>query len=206
MSFIKKIVDAKNISFLCLFLLSSPLTGTAEAQTFYKLIDFGDKGYSETSKNWETYVYPDSPGGSYRYLSRLLGDHTRTGTATWTITIPYCGLYEVKVSCRKTENRTNNADYYVTNSKGGEDKFEINQVNHHNVLDWDTLGRYYYAKDQIVRVHLDGTDDGASDCADAASWELITPVSCFSSLISTYSGQVPIVPQTQLLLKIPTRK
>lgn len=163
-----------NIAVLGLFLFSV-IPNTATAVTWKKLIDYGYKGYSETSSyNWRTYSSPESVNGSYRYLSYEVGDGSRTGTATWTTEIPYTGTYRVSVSCRKTENRTTDADYYVTNSDNGLDHFVINQKDHRNILVWDTLGVYSYEKGQTVLVKLDGTDDGASDCADATLWELVT--------------------------------
>lgn len=181
MSCVKKYLNVTALMAAGVLTLSLLATGESEAApTWKKIIDYGQAGYKETSSNWETYSYPDAVGGSYRYLSRLLGNGTRTGTAEWKTTIPYCGMYEVKVSARKTENRTSDADYYYTNSNGGEDHFSINQQSYAN-MDWDTLGgpgkRYYYKKDQVVRVLLDG-DDGQSDCADAASWELKQYMEC----------------------------
>ena len=175
-----------------LFLLISSASTSIAATTWKKLIDYGMEGYSETSSNWKTYNSPESVNGSYRYLSREVGDGTRRGTATWKTTVPYCGKYRVKISCRKTENRTPDADYYVTNSKGDLDHFVINQINHHNVLDWDTLGTYTYQKDQEVMVFLDGEDDGWSDCADATEWELIERERC--------EGEAVMAPANSLLL------
>lgn len=204
MSFVKNrntfIFSVVGISFITFALT----TTSASAATWYKLIDNGTPGYSETTNNWATWGCTGCPGLSYRYLSREVGDGSKQGTATWKTTIPYCGLYEVKVSARKSENRTSDADYYVTNSTGGEDHFSINQVDHRNPLYaiWDKLagdqpgGYYYYEEGQEVLVRLDGTDDHASDCADAASWELIKQENCS-----------PVVtPQNHLLLGTPPRR
>lgn len=187
----KKIFIASNIVFLGLFLFSA-IMSTAEAVTWEKLIDYGHTGYSETSNNWKTYNSPESVNGSYRYLSREAGNHSRTGTATWQTEIPYCGTYSVRVSCRKTENRTSDADYYVTDSNNELAHFSINQIDHRNILDWDLLGVYYYEKGQVVLVKLDGTDDGASDCADATKWELVELKRC--------SGEAPTLPPINSLL------
>lgn len=163
---------AANIAVLGLFFFSA-MTDTAEAAIWQKLVDYGYAGYSETSRNWKTYSSPESVNSSYRYLSREVGDGTRRGTATWQTEIPYYGTYSVRVSCRKTENRTPDADYYVTNSNNGLDHIVINQIDPRNILAWDTLGVYTYNKGQTVMVRLDGTDDGWSDCADATLWELV---------------------------------
>ncbi|MDH3327692.1 MAG: hypothetical protein OEM01_00485 [Desulfobulbaceae bacterium] len=161
-----------NIAVLGLFFFPA-MKDTAEAALWQKLVDYGYAGYSETSRNWRTYSSPESVNNSYRYLSREVGDGTRKGTATWQIEIPYSGIYRVTVSCRKTENRTPDADYYVTNSNNGLDHIVINQINPRNILVWDVLGLYSYEKGQTVLVRLDGTDDSWSDCADATLWELV---------------------------------
>lgn len=172
MTMIKKNVRIiTNTITLGLFFFSA-MTSTAATQ-WEKIVDFGDSGYSETSSNWETYNSPESMNGSYRYLSRLAGNGTRTGTATWQTEIPYSGTYSVRVSCRHTENRTSDADYYVTNSNNGLDHFVVNQADHRNILVITPLGEYNYEEGQIVKVVLDGTDDGASDCADATLWQLV---------------------------------
>jgi len=188
----KKTAATFSLAFIGLFLLILMANTSMAATTWVKLIDFGMEGYSETSNNWKTYNSPHSVNNSYRYLSREVGDGSRTGTATWKTTIPYCGLYEVRVSCRKTENRTPDADYYVTNSDGNLDHYVINQINHHNILDWDPLGFHTYQKDQVVMVHLDGEDDGWSDCADATQWKLIKRELC--------EGQAVPAPANSLLL------
>lgn len=168
------------------FLFSLSGTTMAAHTEWHKLVDYGDQGYSETTNNWKTYNHPtEAIGGSYRYLSREVGDNSRTGTATWQTTVPYCGKYRVRVSARKTENRTPDADFFVTNSTGGLDHFVINQIDHRNILDWDILGDYYYEKGQTVIVKLDGTDDGWSDCADAALWELIERQRCENEAVTT---------------------
>lgn len=165
------------------------------ATTWSKVVDYGDAGYSETSSNWKTYNSPQAYNSSYRYLSREVGDTTRTGTANWETTVPYCGIYRVSVSFRRTENRSPDADYYVTNSSGGEDHYVIDQRSHTPVFTWE-LGQvdYYYKAGQTVKVRLDGTDDSWSDCSDAASWELIELQTCPSE--KTAAG----VPVRMLLL------
>lgn len=194
----KNVLITSNIVILGLFLVSATIN-TATAQTWEKLVDYGMEGYSETTQNWDTYTYGPSPGGSYRYLSRLQGDGSRTGTATWQTEIPYCGLYTVRVSCRKTENRTSDADYYVTNSNKELNHFVINQLSHRNVLDWDPLGTYYYEKGQVVKVLLDGRDDGASDCADATLWKLVKKQPCLSISALGSTGAAVAAPNALLL-------
>jgi len=189
-----KITKILTIGSFFVFPLSDP--AMAVHTEWYKLVDYGDEGYSETTDNWLSWNQPtEAIGGSYRYLSREVGDTSRTGTATWQTTVPYCGKYRVRVSARKTINRTPDADYFVTNSTGGLDHFVINQLDHRNILDWDILGDHYYEKGQTVIVKLDGTDDGWSDCADAVLWELIEMQRC-------KNDAVIIAPVNSLLLKL----
>ena len=189
----KNVLTVLNIIAVGIFLLHA--TPSMAAPTWEKTIDYGYPGYSETSSNWKTYNSPQAHDSSYRYLSHEVGNHSRTGTATWETTVPYCGLYKVSISYRKTENRTPDADYYVTaNEAGGEKHFVVDQRSHHPAYSgWVEVGVFFYTAEQKVRVHLDGTDDGSSDCADAAHWELIAQQRC--------PGDVDIVPARSLLLK-----
>lgn len=142
------------------------------ATTWSKVIDFGYTGYSETGNSWRTYTSPQSHNGSYRYLSHWDRGVARVGTATWTVAVPYNGKYRVSISYRRTENRSPDANYFVTNGSGGMDEYIVNQMGD-NAYIWRTLGDYEYSAGQAVKVFLDGTDDNYSDCADAARWELL---------------------------------
>lgn len=145
---------------------------TPSPPSWEKVVDYGDAGYKETGDAWADYKYPASHGGSYRYLSHKERGLKRSGTATWTITIPYTGMYEVSTSWRPSENRTNDADYLVTKSDGGQEKYTFSQRgtggSHRQVF-----RNFWYAQGQVVSVTLDGTDDNQSDCADAAYWKLV---------------------------------
>lgn len=160
-------------------------------------------GFSFTTSNWVK--RGGGYGGYYRYLSSLAGDKTRQGTATWETTIPYCGTYTVKVSAYKTENRTGDADFYYTSdydpSTGGSgtESVSLSQIAPRSVLDWDTIGTFYYEAGQTVKVTLDGTDDGASDCADAVSWTLVKTETCRSTRPA--GGGSSMIPTNFLLLK-----
>lgn len=170
----KVLKNSKSISFIVSIAALLLFCGntTIASTTWEKLVDFGDAGYSETGVVWRTYINDQSHNGSYRYLSAWEQGLKRVGTATWTTTIPYDGLYRVAVSYRQTENRSPDANYFATNSSGGLDEFVINQRGPLAYI-WHTLGEYYYSAGEVVKVHLDGTDDDYSDCADAASWTLI---------------------------------
>lgn len=173
----KNVIIASSLILTVVYLLTASPSMAADP-TWKKLIDYGNEGYSETSNNWNTYG-AGGVNGTFRYLSHEVGDGTRTGTATWKTTVPYCGIYRVSVSFRRTENRTADADYFVTNKSGGEDHYVIDQRGHLTYPSWG-LGQvdYYYSAGQEVKVVLDGTDDGASDCADAAQWELLQWQEC----------------------------
>ena len=165
----KKYCFILSVSVLVLFLAG--LT-TANAQTWEKVIDFGDPGYVERGSTWRTYVNGQSHRGSYRYLSHFNYTRRRVGTATWTTVAPYSGTYRVSISFRRTENRSPDANYFVTNNSGELDEFVINQSGHLEFV-WAELGLYHYRKGQTIKVLLDGTDDTYSDCADATKWTLV---------------------------------
>lgn len=166
----REIVLGSLIAVLSLLFFST--LGIAADVSWAKIIDYGDPGYSETGNAWRTYA-AFGHNGTYRYLSHYDSGRTRVGTATWSTAVPYSGTYRVSVSYRMTDNRSPDADYFVTNNDGGSDHFVINQSGPAQLYKWKTLGDYHYKKGQIVKVFLDGTDDTYSDCADAASWELV---------------------------------
>lgn len=169
----RSIIVSFVLAILALLLFSIPALAAGEEKIGWKkIIDYGYPGYSESGIAWRTYKNCQSHDCSYRFLSWWERGLKRVGTATWTITAPYSGSYKVSVSYRRTENRSPDADFFVTNSDGGEDHFSINQVGSVKYV-WKTLGEYHYKKGQKVRVFLNGTDDTYSDCADAASWELV---------------------------------
>lgn len=173
---------------LALLLFSIPALAADEVKVGWtKVIDYGQAGYSETGNAWRTYP-AFGHNGSYRYLSHYNYTRTRKGTATWATEIPASGIYRVSVSYRRTENRSPDADYYVTNSEGGENHYSFNQMGPNETYMWKLSGLFHYSKGQKVRVFLDGTDDTYSDCADAASWELVE------------LDPAKIVPATNLLL------
>ena len=158
-----------NVPFLLLFVF----VNISIAQTWSKVVDYGDAGYSETGVSWRTYPSAQSYNGSYRYLSHWESDVARVGTATWTTTILRDGFYRVAVSYRQTENRSPDANYFATKNISGElEESVINQQGPVGLI-WRTLGVYFYYEGQVVKVLIDGTDDNYSDCADAVSWTLV---------------------------------
>ena len=137
--------------------------------TWEKIIDDRKPGYSETGNAWATWN-TGGYGGSYRYLSHGGKNLPRRGTATWQITIPYDGQYEVAVHFRQTVNRTTDADYNVYDGNGKRHHFSLNQQK--LATGWHVLGTFYWKKGQKAKVVLDGTDDNQSDEADATRWRL----------------------------------
>ncbi len=146
--------------------------GFAQAQSSWeKIIDDGDPGYSETGNAWASWSSADAYGGSYRYLSHQGQNIPRKGTATWQVSVPYDGQYEVSVHFRQTVNRTTDADYLVDDGQGVRRTFVLNQAT--LPTGWHKLGNFSWSKGQIAKVVLDGTDDNQSDEADAVRWRFI---------------------------------
>jgi hypothetical protein len=135
--------------------------------------DVAGSGYSEErAQNWETHNV-GACRGTYRYLSRLIGDGSRRGRAIWQPTISTSGWYSVTVSYRATENRTNDADYFVDDDLGGSTHTVINQQ-HPGDCTTEDLGTFWCAAGGSCRVVLDGTDDSQSDAADATTFTLVS--------------------------------
>ena len=169
----RSIIASSVFAILALLLFSIPAFAAGEVKVGWKkIIDYGQAGYSETGNAWRTYP-AFGHNGTYRYLSHYDYRRIRKGTVTWATVIPASGIYRVSVSYRRTENRSPDADYYVTNSEGSENHYSFNQQGPNETYMWKLSGLFQYKKGQKVRVFLDGTDDTYSDCADAASWELL---------------------------------
>ena len=150
---------------------------TAHALEWSKIIDDGDEGYSETSPygSWQSWHFPGAINGDWRYLSGLYesshGPVPRKGKAFWKTTVPATGLYEVSVHFFHTDNRTTDADYFITDGNGRIHHFIINQRD--NPTGWYVFNYLFeWKKGQEAVVILDGTDDNQSDEADAVRWVL----------------------------------
>ncbi|MEA3292151.1 MAG: hypothetical protein U9Q71_07625 [Pseudomonadota bacterium] len=158
-------------------------------------VDFGSPGYAETGNAWRSWPFSPAVGGSYRYLSYYEEGRTRVGAASWSVTIPVDGRYEVLVSFRRTENRTRDADYHIVDGSGVRHDRQLDQhaTPTRNDLTWVSLGEYSWKTGQTASVVLDGTDDNQSDEADAARWVLVEDLT---------PGETPasVIPAVLLLL------
>ncbi|MCK6548824.1 hypothetical protein L6R52_23470 [Myxococcota bacterium] len=163
---------------LATVVLTLALEGRAHAQscpptTIVVDNDLAGSGYSEErAQNWETHNV-GACRGTYKYLSRLIGDGSRRGRAIWQPTISTSGWYSITVSYRATTNRTNDADYIVHDDLGGTTRTVINQQ-HAGDCTTENLGTFWCAAGGSCRVVLDGTDDSQSDSADATTFELVS--------------------------------
>ncbi len=136
----------------------------------------GAPEFQTTTENWDTwsigsYGY-DSGDTSYHYLSSYVGDGSREGTAIWTPDLDTAGTWRVEIWFRRTENRTDDADHYVTDGLGDEHHVSVDQSGD-GESGWVDLGEYWCdAGSGGCVLTLDG-DDGASDEANAARFTLV---------------------------------
>jgi len=172
------------VQIACFLLLLFPRVGGADCPEVTISVDndIPGSGYSEVNpENWLSRPV-GSCSGNYRYLSHTVGDGTRTGKAIWQPAIPHNGWYRIVTSYRATENRTNDADYYVYDDEGGVTHTVINQA-HSGDCTYVELGDFYCVVGGDCRLELDGTDDSLSDAADITTFELVdcddpTPSNC----------------------------
>ncbi len=174
-------IHIKLMSFLAtaaaVLLASSPGRADCPMLTLVVDNDTPGSGYSEEKAfNWASRPV-GACVGTYRYLSHDKqvapnNDGSRTGKAIWKPTITISGSYEVTISYRATSNRTNDADYFVYDDKGGTSHTVVNQK-HSGDCTKVKLGSFYCKAGGNCKVVLDGTDDGQSDSADATSFKLI---------------------------------
>jgi len=150
----------------------------ASAQTL--IIDNTDSAPSFvlTGNDWTTWGSLgfgfDSGDSDYHYLSHTVGGSDRRGTATWTPDLPTAGVWEISTWWRKTENRTDDADHYVTDGAGGSTHIVLNQQGD-GASGWVVLGQFTCTAGLGgCSVELDGTDDDQSDAANAVKFELVS--------------------------------
>lgn len=128
-------------------------------------------GYSEESpENWQTHNV-DACAGTYRYLSKYVGDGSTDGKATWKPAVGIAGIYSVTTSFRASENRTDDADYTLFDDQGGSQKKVVSQVG--DGCTEVEIGQTYCAPGGDCRLVLDGTDDMKSDAADITTFVLV---------------------------------
>ena len=126
--------------------------------------DLPRSGYrEEQAENWESRGVAGC-NGTYRYLSRYVGDGSRRGRAIWQPAIAEEGFYAVEVSYRATENRTTDAKYVLIDDMGGRREHHENQAHAGDCTRVD-LGEIFCRVGGECRVMLDG-DDGQSASAD----------------------------------------
>ncbi|MEO7328706.1 MAG: hypothetical protein ABI193_09025 [Minicystis sp.] len=134
--------------------------------------DIAGSGYSEEKpENWQSNNV-GACSGTYRYLSKYVGDLSSKGKAIWKPKITINGFYQVTAGFRATVNRTNDADYFVYDDLGGTTHHVIDQA-HVGDCTYEDLGTIYCVAGGQCRVVLDGTDDSKSDCADLTTFKLV---------------------------------
>ena len=128
-------------------------------------------GYSEVRpENWESRNV-NACAGTYRYLSRLIGDGSRRGAAVWQPTVPRDGWYRVELSYRATENRSSAARYIISGDDGAERTHVEDQRNGDACVRRD-VGEVFCRVGGTCRLTLD-SQDGQSASADETVFTLI---------------------------------
>ncbi len=157
----------------------------------------GAPGFTLTGDDWTTrgtlgtgYSAEDN---SQHYLSSTVGGSDRRGTATWKAQLPCDGRYRIAVWYRMTGNRTRDADHFVHDGDG---------MAHHRVIDqngdgasgWQQLGMDdYFCRAGFggCTVVLDGTDDDASDAANAVRFSLLECDGDPDQWVTACEGEAP---------------
>jgi hypothetical protein len=161
-------------TFICVTILFTARPSDAQCPQVTVTVDndIAGSGYSEVNpQNWLSRPV-GACSGNYRYLSHTVGDGSRTGKAIWQPAIPHDGWYNIVTSYRATDNRTDDADYYVHDDLGGVTHIVVNQA-HNGDCTYEDLGDYYCLAGGNCRLELDGTDDNKSDAADVTTFELV---------------------------------
>lgn len=133
--------------------------------------DDPDSGYAEVNpENFQTHNV-DACLGTYRYLSKYVGDESTDGRVTWQPAITVPGTYRVTTSFRASENRTDDADYRLVGDDGQQQAMVVDQRG--DGCTEVELGLVWCEIGGSCRLELDGTDDMKSDAADATTFELV---------------------------------
>jgi len=127
-------------------------------------------GYSEVRpENWESRNV-NACAGTYRYLSRLIGDGSRRGAAIWQPAVPRDGWYRVELSYRATANRSSAARYILSGDDGAERTHIEDQRNGDACVRRD-VGEVFCRVGGACRLTLD-SQDGQSASADETIFTL----------------------------------
>jgi MYXO-CTERM domain-containing protein len=138
----------------------------------------GPPGFTTTGDDWNTWstlgLGYDASDTSFHYLSSTVGGSDRRGTATWTPDLPCAGTWTLATWFRMTENRTHDADFFVHDGQGGVSHVVIDQFGT-VASGWLPLGEHFCGGGLGgCTVVLDGTDDDASDAANAVRFTLVS--------------------------------
>jgi hypothetical protein len=134
--------------------------------------DDGSPDYVE-SGTWTTSVNPGYNGGTYRWADGGAGS-----TATWSIDLPYMGLYEVFALVRKGGDRCANVKYTISAASGDVDVY-IDQAGAFQVSEI-SLGTYLFnSGNNTVIVDASSATPVTTNCviSDAVRFDFIAPVS-----------------------------
>jgi len=133
--------------------------------------DDPDSGYSEINpENFQTHNV-DACAGTYRYLSKYVGDESTNGRVIWQPAIAIEGTYRVTTGFRASENRTDDADYLLVGDDGQQTSVVVDQRGDGCVQ--QVVGEIWCVPGGSCRLELDGTDDTKSDAADETVFELV---------------------------------
>ena len=132
--------------------------------------DSAGSGYSEESSNWESWS-TNACKGTYRYLSKHIGDGSSKGKAIWKPKITVAGTYAVKTGWRGSSNRTDSADYTLFGDDG---KSTHKVVDQHlgDACAYTSMGTTRCTPGGGCRLELVG-NDGESACADVTTFDLV---------------------------------
>ncbi len=133
--------------------------------------DLADSGYAEVHpENFQTHDV-DACAGTYRYLSKYVGDGSTDGRVTWQPTIAVAGAYRVTTSFRASSNRSDDADYLLVGDDGQQQAVSVDQRG--DGCTRVELGELWCNPGGSCRLELDGTDDLQSEAADETTFELV---------------------------------
>lgn len=134
--------------------------------------DTPGSGYSEVNpENFQSHNV-EACKGTYRYLSKYVGDGSTDGKAIWQPPIAVAGTYRVVTSFRASANRTDDADYIAYDDLGGSQKQVVSQIG--SGCTKVEIADVFCTVGGTCRLVLDGTDDTKSDAADVTTFELLS--------------------------------